>query len=184
MWQAAEQHLITRRHGRALPSIGKLQTTYRKDSSLPPSATTRRVVAGTLVTTQIWTRAGALVFALLLKQVMIRIEGIRAPGVLGFLRPEAQRAIKLVGLVVMVTFVIASLAWGYQQRQIAHNWQKLACTYRLQDSVRRAPIMADVLDARDSCATLEFLGLKFGYPALGVSEVSAAPRRDLAGGGS
>ena len=91
MWQAAEQHLITRRHGRALPSIGKLQTTYRKDSSLPPSATTRRVVAGTLVTTQIWTRAGALVFALLLKQVMIRIEGIRAPGVLGFLRPEAQR---------------------------------------------------------------------------------------------
>src|SRR5438034_1368094 len=133
----------------ALPSIGKLQTTYRKDSSLPPSATTQRVVAGTLVTTQIWTRAGALVFALLVKQVMIRIEGIRAPGVLGFLRPEAQRAIKLVGLVVMVTFVIASLAWGYQQRQIARNWQKLACNYRLQDSVRRAPIMADLLDARD-----------------------------------
>ncbi len=115
---------------------------------------------------------------------MIRIEGIRAPGVLGFLRPEAQRAIKLVGLVVMVTFVIASLAWGYQQRQIARNWQKLACTYRLQNSVRRAPIMADVLDARDSCATLEFLGLELDYPALGVSEVSAAPRRDLAGGGS
>jgi len=44
--------------------------------------------------------------------------------------------------------------------------------------------MADLLDARDSCATLEFLGLKLGYPALGVSEVSAAPRRDLAGGGS
>jgi hypothetical protein len=115
---------------------------------------------------------------------MIRIEGIRAPGVLGFLRPEAQRAIKLVGLVAMVTFVVASLAWGYQQRQLARNWQKLACTYKLQDSVRRAPMMADVLDAHDSCARLEILGLKLDYPALGVSEVSAAPRRELPGGGS
>jgi len=125
-----------------------------------------------------------LVFALLYQQVMIRIEGIRAPGVLGFLRPEAQRAIKLVGVVAMATFVIVSLAWGYQQRQIARNWQKLACTYRLQNSVRRLPMMADVLAAPDSCATLEFLGLSFDYPSLGVSEVSAAPRRELAGGGS
>jgi len=115
---------------------------------------------------------------------MIRIEGIRAPGVLAFLRPEAQRAIKMVAAVAMLTFVIASLAWGYQQRQIARSWQKLACSYRLQDSVRRAPMMADVLEARDSCATLEFLGLSFDYPALGVSEVSAAPRRELPGGGS
>ena len=93
---------------------------------------------------------------------MIHLEGTRASGVLGFLRPEAQRAIKLV----------------------ARNWQKLACTYRLQDSVRRAPMMTDVLDAPDSCATLEFLGLSFDYPALGVSEVSAAPGRELTGGGS
>ena len=115
---------------------------------------------------------------------MIRIEGIRAPGVLGFLRPEAQRAVKMIAAVAMVTFVIASLAWGYQQRQIARKWQKLACTYRLQDSARRAPMMADVLDASDACATLEFLGLSFDYSGLGVSEVSAAPRRDLPGGGS
>jgi hypothetical protein len=138
----------------------------------------------TLVTTQVWTDVGVLVFALLCKRVMIHLEGTRAPGILGFLRPDAQRAVKLIAVVAMATFVIASLAWGYQQRQIARNWQKLACTYKLQDSVRRAPMMADVLESPNSCATLEFLGLSFDYPAFGVSEVSAAPRRDLPGGGS
>src|SRR2546426_7169162 len=115
---------------------------------------------------------------------MIHLEGTRAPGILGFLRPEAQRAIKMIGAVAMITFVIVSLAWGYQQRQLARNWQKLACTYRLQDSVRRAPMMADLLESPNSCATLELLGLSFDYPSLGVSEVSAATRRENAGGGS
>ena len=125
-----------------------------------------------------------MVFALLCKRVMIHLEGTRAPGILGFLRPEAQRAIKMIGAVAMITFVIVSLAWGYQQRQLARNWQKLACTYRLQDSVRRAPMMADLLESPNSCATLELLGLSFDYPSLGVSEVSAATRRENAGGGS
>jgi len=114
---------------------------------------------------------------------MIRLESTRAPGVLAFLRPEAQRLVKLAATIALMTFVVASLAWGYQQRQLAHSWQKLACTYRLQDSVRRAPMMADVLETPDSCATLEFLGLKLDYPSLGVSEVSAAPPT-AAGGGS
>ena len=91
--------------------------------------------------------------------------------------------VKLSAAITLVTFVIVTLAWGYQQRQLARNWQKLACTYRLQDSVRRAPMMVDVLDTRDSCATLEFLGLTFDYPVFGVAEVSAAPRRDGTGGG-
>src|SRR5256885_14406318 len=113
----------------------------------------------TLVPARSWSHFVALVSPLLWNRVMIRIEGIRAPGVLGFLRPEAQRAIKMIAAVAMVTFVISSLAWGYQQRQIARNWQKLACTYRLQDSVRRAPMMSDVITPSDSVATHESLGL-------------------------
>jgi hypothetical protein len=132
----------------------------------------------------LWPTPEALVSALLQQEIMIRLEGTRAPGVLGFLRPEAQRLIKLAASVALLSFVLASIAWGYQQRQLALTWHKLACTYRLQGSVRRAPMMADVLDTPDSCARLEFLGLSFDYPALGVSEVSAAPRRDRTRDGS
>ena len=115
---------------------------------------------------------------------MIRLESTRAQGALGFLRPDAQRVVKLAAAITLMSFVVASLACGYQQRQLARSWQKLACTYRLQHSVRRAPMMADVLESADSCATLEFLGLSFDYRALRVSEVSAAPRRDSTPGGS
>jgi hypothetical protein len=65
LWQAVGQHLIGKRHEDALPSIGKLQTTYRKDSSLPAIRTSSCVVVETLVVMRAWTRAGALVFPLL-----------------------------------------------------------------------------------------------------------------------
>ncbi len=95
---------------------------------------------------------------------MIKLEGARAPGVLRFLRPDVAGAIKLAGAGGLLILFVLTLAFGYQQRQLARTWQKVACTQRLQESVRRTPFMAGVLLTPDSCATLEHLGLNLDIP--------------------
>lgn len=128
---------------------------------------------------------------------MIQLEGTRAPGALRLFRPEVASAIKLVGAIALLGLFVLSLSFGYQQRQLARSWQKVACAYRLQESVRRAPLgrvrvplghvrvplMADTLQTPDSCAMLKLLGLRLevsGQP----SEPSAESPPDASREGS
>jgi hypothetical protein len=97
---------------------------------------------------------------------MVTLESTRAPGFLRYFRPEVEASIKMIGAIGLLSVVVLSLAWGYEQRRQARSWRQLACTYRLQDSVRRAPFMSNVLHTPDACATMDELGLKLDVPRL------------------
>ncbi len=111
---------------------------------------------------------------------MINIERAHAPGLLRFFRPEVEATIKLAVAVGLSSFIVLSFAWGYEQQRQAQNWRLLACTYRLQDSVRRAPFMSGVLNTPDPCATMENLGLRLDVPRSGppvdVSAINGSSR--------
>ena len=78
---------------------------------------------------------------------------------MGYFRPEVEAAIKVVGVVTLLTLMILPLAWGYEQQRRAEEWQSLVCAYRMHDLLRRSPIVGRVDHGRDPCAALERLGL-------------------------
>ena len=105
---------------------------------------------------------------------MITIERAHAPGLLRFFRPEVEATIKVAVAVGLSSLVVLSFAWSYEQQRQARNWRQLACTYRLQDSVRRAPFMSGVLNTPDACVTMEDLGLRLDVQRVGPSvDISA-----------
>jgi len=86
-----------------------------------------------------------------------------------FFRPEVEAVLKVLGAATLIGAIALPAAWAYEQRQQARAWQSVACTYRMRELARRAPLVASVEYARDPCLTLERLGLE-----LDVQRVSAA----------
>ena len=51
------------------------------------------------------------------------------------------------------------MAWGYEQKQKARTWQNIACTYRIKEVERDAPMLNGMSRRPDACGTLRQLGL-------------------------
>ena len=49
---------------------------------------------------------------------------------MGFFRPEVEAALKVIGIVGLITLIVLPVAWGYEQRKQARAWQSVACAYR------------------------------------------------------
>jgi hypothetical protein len=86
-----------------------------------------------------------------------------------FFQPEVETVLKVVGAAMLIGAVVLPTAWAYEQRQQARAWQSVACTYRMRELTRRAPLVATVEYGRDPCLTRERLGVE-----LDVQRVSAA----------
>ena len=76
-----------------------------------------------------------------------------------FFISEVEIALKTLGIIVLIGFIVLPMAWGYEQRKQAQAWQSVACSYRMREVTRRTPVVAAVDYARNPCVTLERLGL-------------------------
>jgi hypothetical protein len=77
-----------------------------------------------------------------------------------FFRPEVERALKVLGSLLVLGLILLPMAWGYEQRKQAKAWQSVACAYRMREVARRAPLVATVEYMPDPCPALERLGLE------------------------
>jgi hypothetical protein len=77
-----------------------------------------------------------------------------------FFRPEVERALRVLGGLLLLGLILLPMAWGYEQRKQARAWQTVACAYRMREVARRAPLVATVEYIPDPCHTLERLGLE------------------------
>ena len=75
-----------------------------------------------------------------------------------FFRPELERALAVIGLVVLVGAIVLPVGWGYEQRQQARAWQETACAYRLKEVARGAMLSASGERRGQACAALRQLG--------------------------
>ena len=81
-----------------------------------------------------------------------------------FFRPEVEAALKMVGVVGLITLIVLPVAWGYEQRKQARTWQNVACAYRMKEVARQTPMIATLEYRRDACGALERLGLDLDVP--------------------
>ena len=77
-----------------------------------------------------------------------------------FFRPEVERALRVLGGLLLLGLILLPMAWGYEQRKQARAWQTVACAYRMREVARRTPLVATVEYTPDPCHTLERLGLE------------------------
>ena len=77
-----------------------------------------------------------------------------------FFRPEVERALRVLGGLLLLGLILLPMAWGYEQRKQAKAWQTVACAYRMREVARRVPLVATVEYIPDPCHTLERLGLE------------------------
>src|SRR5437762_10377034 len=75
-----------------------------------------------------------------------------------FFRRDIEVTLKMVGAMLLVGLIVLPVAWGYEQRRQARNWQNVACAYRIKEVTRTAPFIANVERAADACTTLARLG--------------------------
>jgi hypothetical protein len=78
---------------------------------------------------------------------------------MGFFKPEIEAVLRMLGVATLVGLIVLPMTWAYEQRRQARAWQSVACTYRMREVVRHAPLMASVEPGREPCRTLERLGL-------------------------
>lgn len=76
-----------------------------------------------------------------------------------FFRPEIEAALTAIGVLTLIGLIVFPVAWGYEQRKQARTWQSIACSYRIKEVARRAPMIATADDGRDPCDILQRLGL-------------------------
>jgi hypothetical protein len=94
-----------------------------------------------------------------------KCSSVRGGGLgMGFFRPEVETALKMVGIVGLITLIVLPVAWGYEQRKQARTWQNVACAYRMKEVARQTPMIATLEYRRDACVTLERLGLDLDLP--------------------
>ena len=77
-----------------------------------------------------------------------------------FFAHEVEVVLKSLAVIGLLTLVVIPAAWGYEQRQQARRWRNVACTYRVREVERRAPLFASLGQRPDACATLQQLGLE------------------------
>jgi hypothetical protein len=96
-----------------------------------------------------------------------------------FFRRDIEVTLKMVGVMLLVGLIVLPVAWGYEQRRQARNWQNVACAYRIKEVTRSAPFIANIERAPDACTTLERLGfplLETEYVALPTTSVGLVTR--------
>jgi hypothetical protein len=81
-----------------------------------------------------------------------------------FFRSEVEVALKIAGIAALISIILLPVAWGYEQRQQARNWQNIACAYRIKEVARQSPMIANVEYRRDACVALSRLGLDLDLP--------------------
>jgi hypothetical protein len=81
-----------------------------------------------------------------------------------FFRSEVELALKIAGIAALISIILLPVAWGYEQRQQARNWQNIACAYRIKEVARQSPMIANVEYRRDACVALSRLGLDLDLP--------------------
>ena len=79
---------------------------------------------------------------------------------MGFFRREIEVTLKMLGAMLLLGLIVLPVAWGYEQRRQARNWQNVACAYRIKEVTRSAPFMVSVERAPDACTTLARLGFQ------------------------
>jgi hypothetical protein len=77
-----------------------------------------------------------------------------------FFRREVEVTLKGLGVIGLLILTVLPVAWGYEQRQQARLWRNVACTYRIREVERRAPMFVGVGQTPDACRTLRRLGLE------------------------
>ena len=85
-----------------------------------------------------------------------------------FFRRDIEVTLKMLGVMLLVGLIVLPVAWGYEQRRQARNWQNVACAYRIKEVTRTAPFIASVERAADACTTLA----RLGFPVLEVEFVA------------
>lgn len=75
-----------------------------------------------------------------------------------FFVPELERALAVIGVVVVAAAIVLPMGWGYEQRQQARAWQETACTYRLRELARGSAVSVSVERRGQACAALRQLG--------------------------
>jgi len=75
-----------------------------------------------------------------------------------FFRPEIELIFKALGVFILLGLILLPVAWGYEQRRLAREWQKVACTYRMREVARRTPFIAGADFGADACVVLQRLG--------------------------
>jgi hypothetical protein len=65
----------------------------------------------------------------------------------------------MLGVMTLIGLILLPMAWGYEQRRQAREWQNVACAYRIKEVTRTAPFIANAERAPDACTTLARLGL-------------------------
>ena len=90
----------------------------------------------------------------------------------GFFRREVEVFLRASTCALVLSAFVATLAWGYHQRQQAHAWREQACAYRFADLARRATFLGED-DVQNACGRLQSLGL-----GLRASGAAAFPIRD------
>lgn len=88
----------------------------------------------------------------------------------GFFRREVEALLRAMACGLVVSAFVATLAWGYDQRQQAHAWREQACAYRFSELARRATFLGEQ-DVQDACARLQALG--FGLRISGFASLPA-----------
>ena len=78
--------------------------------------------------------------------------------VMRFFRPEIELIFKALGVFILLGLIVLPVAWGYEQRRLAREWQKIACAYRMREVTRRTPFIAAVDANGDACGMLQRLG--------------------------
>jgi hypothetical protein len=77
-----------------------------------------------------------------------------------FFQHEVEVVLKSLSVIGLSSLVVLPAAWGYEQRQQARQWRKVACAYRIREVEQRAPLLASLGRRPDPCAALERLGLE------------------------
>jgi hypothetical protein len=90
----------------------------------------------------------------------------------GFFRQEVEQLLRASAGTLVLSAFVATLGWGYHQRQQAHAWREQACAFRFADVARRATFLGNE-DVQNACGRLESLGLGFRAASLTAVPVRA-----------
>ena len=72
---------------------------------------------------------------------------------------EVEITLMAIGVITLIGLIVMPVAWGYEQRRQAKNWQSIACAYRMKEVARSSSVLAGMAQEPDACSALERLGL-------------------------
>jgi len=77
-----------------------------------------------------------------------------------FFRPDIERMLEGIAVVVLIAAILLPVGWGYEQRRQARAWQETACAYRLREVARETNQLIGDTWRGKACSVLRQLGLE------------------------